>query len=394
MAQVLLLPAISLALFLGTWLATRWRFAASVVALLSVIAFGVGISTGSELLLVQSVVTGACVFPHRSAPRRLFAAAAVAFALSVGIYVIERVPELRRASRIRKANPQISVAARLQYESRVSDDTGDQSDVDSQATLSEPVVRRLAKLDESMAYWGDYRRFLLKSLHERTRDQFILSPEFGRVRALPLSWMRIKIPEPSLVSIPRREQWSEAIPGDSAGQEAAGPIVTRPPSPDALEAVHEGGELDFLHPVRLGYVQDKDHVAGFISHRFSEFPSLKAGNAPRWVVVRLELVSLLKHDQPVAYVSDNLPNMDELRDAPTRPLEDFENAALHRLRAEDDVVIDEAPHRLRMLGSLRAATRCLECHSVRRGDLLGALSYELVPEQWDRRASDATEPEI
>jgi len=47
--------------------------------------------------------------------------------------------------------------------------------------------------------------------------------------------------------------------------------------------------------------------------------------------------------------------------------------ALDRLRSDD------APNRIRMVGSLRAGKDCMECHSVRRGELLGAFSYELVP---------------
>jgi len=80
----------------------------------------------------------------------------------------------------------------------------------------------------------------------------------------------------------------------------------------------------------------------------------------------------------VAYVSKNLPQMDELRDAQTRPLDDFEQHALDRLRSDEDLVIDDAPNRIRMVGSLRAGKDCLECHSVRRGELLGAFSYELI----------------
>jgi hypothetical protein len=31
-----------------------------------------------------------------------------------------------------------------------------------------------------------------------------------------------------------------------------------------------------------------------------------------------------------------------------------------------------------MLGSLRAAKQCLDCHNVQRGELLGAFSYRLT----------------
>ena len=35
---------------------------------------------------------------------------------------------------------------------------------------------------------------------------------------------------------------------------------------------------------------------------------------------------------------------------------------------------------IRMLGAVRAASQCLQCHQVRHGDMLGAFSYEIVRE--------------
>jgi hypothetical protein len=49
------------------------------------------------------------------------------------------------------------------------------------------------------------------------------------------------------------------------------------------------------------------------------------------------------------------------------------------MRSDEDVVIDEQPDRILMVGSLRAGRDCLKCHSARRGELLGALTYELIP---------------
>jgi hypothetical protein len=127
-------------------------------------------------------------------------------------------------------------------------------------------------------------------------------------------------------------------------------------------------------------------VAGFQPHAFSEAPSLSAEPGPcggrkplPWTLVRLELVGLLRHDTPVAYASENLPRMDELDEVPTRPLDPFERASLDALRADRDVVIEQHGGHILMLGSLRAGKDCLECHSVPRGTLLGALSYKLVP---------------
>ena len=84
------------------------------------------------------------------------------------------------------------------------------------------------------------------------------------------------------------------------------------------------------------------------------------------------------HEKPVAYVSANLPRMDELKKAPTRPLDRFESGGLEKLRGGEDLVTAEAGANLRMLGAIRSARQCVDCHGGRRGDLLGAFSYTLV----------------
>jgi len=105
-----------------------------------------------------------------------------------------------------------------------------------------------------------------------------------------------------------------------------------------------------------------------------------------WTVAKLELVSLLKHSEPRVYVSTQLPRMDQLKDAPTRPLDPFESRSLEQLRTAQDLVLEQRASDVRMLGSVRAGKNCLQCHNVTRGDLLGAFSYELrrtnaVPEK-------------
>jgi hypothetical protein len=155
------------------------------------------------------------------------------------------------------------------------------------------------------------------------------------------------------------------------------------PAPGTLRAAesdfggtHEDNAIAFLNPLDFGYVKDREHVAGFRPHQFGRKP-----DAPkRWQVERLELVGLLKYDEPVVYLSDYLPKMDELRDAPTRPLDAFEQEALTALRGGEDLMVRDGSDRMRMLGSLRAAKQCLRCHQVERGDLLGAFSYRLARE--------------
>ena len=81
------------------------------------------------------------------------------------------------------------------------------------------------------------------------------------------------------------------------------------------------------------------------------------------------------------YLSEHLPRMDELRNAETRALDEFEQRALPQLHDGEDTVVEQGLNQIRMLGSVRAAKQCLDCHSVRRGDLLGAFSYLLDRKQ-------------
>ena len=79
------------------------------------------------------------------------------------------------------------------------------------------------------------------------------------------------------------------------------------------------------------------------------------------------------------YLSENLPNLKELATAETRPLDQFETEALEDLQAGEDLIVRGDNGQVRMLGSLRAAVQCLECHQVPRGTLLGAFTYHLNP---------------
>ena len=141
-----------------------------------------------------------------------------------------------------------------------------------------------------------------------------------------------------------------------------------------LHDLHRAGILDFINFENFGYVKDRRHVAGFQSHRFSKVPEPTDG----WRIETLDLVGLLLHEKPIAYVSANLPRMDELKKAPTRPLDRFESGGLEILRGGEDLVTANAGADLRMLGAIGSAKQCVDCRGGRRGDLLGAFSYTLV----------------
>jgi hypothetical protein len=158
------------------------------------------------------------------------------------------------------------------------------------------------------------------------------------------------------------------------------------PTLQSLAGLHAQSGYAFISPDSLGYVKSPKTVAGFDPHKFRYAPMLgdqrllkhDPGQKEKWVLKRLELVSLLKHDQPVAYVSDELPKMENLKNAPTRGLDGFETVALKRLQAGEDVVTDATLNRIRMVGALRANKGCLECHTAQRGQLLGVFSYEIL----------------
>lgn len=181
----------------------------------------------------------------------------------------------------------------------------------------------------------------------------------------------------------------------------------RLPTMPRLRMMHIESQLLFTAVRRNGFVRDIDHVAGFNAHVVTEMPRLEMGQARigkwsemryhlekeeakakakakqpvdrrLWLVTRMELVSLLKHDKPGVYVSDTLPDMKKLGEVKTRALDAFEDSALKRLEEGEKHVVHSQTNQIRMLGSLRASERCMECHDVDEGTLLGAFSYELT----------------
>lgn len=98
-------------------------------------------------------------------------------------------------------------------------------------------------------------------------------------------------------------------------------------------------------------------------------------------MAHLDLVGLVVHEKPVVYLTTNLPQMGEVRDARTRPLDEFEQDALNELQKGEDLHFRGSDDRGRMMGAMRAVRQCIVCHEGSRGDLLGAISYTLVQER-------------
>jgi len=283
-----------------------------------------------------------------------------------------------------------SLASRLEFDAR-----GVARESAKSSVLPEAGLERLKRIELVFDHQDSKARLLsLQTLHSREVAEFIRRPGFGlsRMGRLP-GRERLDYPEPTPIPV-----LAEA--DDSAGGQSAGsatledPPVASIPSPDELEHFHLAGQIAFADPWSFGDVKSRDQVAGFASHGFTYMPVVgdprnqypraydptderEATPASHWTITRLELVSLLKFDEPSVYVTDHLPRMQEIADAKTRPLTTFEQQGLDSLRAGEDLVTVADANQIEMLGSLRAVKQCLACHSGERGRLLGAFSYRL-----------------
>lgn len=230
-----------------------------------------------------------------------------------------------------------------------------------------PQLAEFEKLVDDGSQWT-HRSGELRQLHEETVSQFVNSFGFGVGRMGELFQ-----PSEFWLRPPERDD-PPAQPGPRPEWD---PSAARPVSATAGLATHEmhaASVLDFANPAGFGYVRDRNRVAGFQPHGFSRIP--KAADA--LAVRRVELVGLLKHPAPVVYVSDKLPAMGELRDAPTRPLDAFEAAGLAAARRGESLYAEQAGATVRAVGSVRSVRQCVGCHGGERGDLLGAFAYVLA----------------
>ena len=108
----------------------------------------------------------------------------------------------------------------------------------------------------------------------------------------------------------------------------------------------------------------------------------------------MELISLLKHQPPVAYATREVHTMDQLRDVPTAPLNKFEQDAVEFLRVNfaDNVVVDEADDAIQIVGALRASDSCKTWSRSRSWHTAaqGAFTYRLTRVRGEMRKDSQT----
>lgn len=276
------------------------------------------------------------------------------------VFLWSSVPRFREADRLRHEFGFESMAGRV---------PAPRPAVAPLPATAEGSLRTFDEELQAQTFGGWVRNSQLAQIHERTTEQFIDAPGFGVGR--------MTMPPPSQKSLGQEDR--PPVPdqpgpgGTSAGDIDPAEVGEPVAAGEGLQKMHRAAAVDFLNPEGWGLVKGRDRVAGFRPHAFSAVPDAK----PKWEVERVELVGLLLHPEPLVYVSEKLPAMDQLRGAPTRPLDEFEAAGLAKLRAGEDYHAAGTADRLRMVASLRNGKACLTCHGGEYGDLLGAFSYTL-----------------
>jgi hypothetical protein len=352
-------------------------FAACGLALLMFFCF---LAMSPALFLTSLVMfLTICSWPQHPARPKYLSLACIGIVTLASAFVVPSV--LQRQHEIDDWRQEFafrSVADRLQYEENATPSDATIA-AETAATLKPEIEQRLARFEQHNSHSGSRVR-MLERLHDDTRAEFEVLTGFGPIRMMRLHRRYLELPPDEQAPVPQPqpaeapsefdERWTslETIPIPGVDQ-------------DKLLTLHDVGLSDFLDPERMGYVQDREHVAGFDSHRFKQLPELYASaGSNRWEVQRLELIGLLSHDRPVAYVTEHLPDLEEMGEAAVRELDEFEHDALKQLQTERDIVTAEHGSSIRMLGAVRASQSCLECHQVQRGDLLGAFSYIIAPQ--------------
>jgi hypothetical protein len=400
----------------------------------------------SPFVFFQAVaifVVGLIAAPAKASVKQFAWIAVGCTAAVIGGFAIEFSHRARARDEMRRKFPMESLAARLSYEQRsprvagaslrdgvASLDDADEKPTDERSGSSpQAFERRLTELERVLDP-ADYfertrgRSEALRLIHTTHVQQFIDSPGFGVGRMArmyePEKWA--DAPDVRSTRLPAVDSCDmDATPpgGPVTGNPRnAAPPPADPPSARQLGVLFDEATMDFVNRKGWGYVENIDRVAGFQVHHFRQTPQLtaekelfgdsaldefhvretrnrfdaRAAADANWTVRKLELVSLLTHDEPCVYVSDDLPRMDRAAEYPVRPLDSFERRALGQLKRGEDIVNESTTNRVRMLGSLRAAKPCLQCHSVKRGELLGAFSYVLERVNPILRPSGPSEP--
>jgi hypothetical protein len=98
-----------------------------------------------------------------------------------------------------------------------------------------------------------------------------------------------------------------------------------------------------------------------------------------WVVKDIQLVGLVKHPDPVVYLTGEAM-VKEKKEVKSRRPDQFESKALDVIQGGGDLVqAEKRGDSLRAVSGIYAGRQCMKCHE-RPGEMLGAFSYRLALE--------------
>ena len=177
----------------------------------------------------------------------------------------------------------------------------------------------------------------------------------------------------------------------------AGAGVDRPATRPAHEAVHSEKLIQFPTRDAEGHMRWKSFeqmheyfVTGFIS---SDGFGLARMPTPRQMARRstlyfdgvdfrignVQLLSTPAEEKPFIYETKSDVTMKAISDAGRRDLRACETDAVAQLKAGRDAVMTMDHGQPVVIGALRAGDECASCHQVKKGEMLGAFVYPLVP---------------
>lgn len=413
---MLLLSAVCCVLTVALFAGLHQRLGGWISLMMVPLAIMLGSLAPAAFFVASLLGVAGFIIPKSARQRVRWLAGTIATGFAFGMVWWHSQAEIDKLRELRTEYPIVSLSDRLAYEadspgfvppsavnspeqhSPVATPSGDDIDdriaiAPTPLTLSPKVADNLTQFDADMKHAGQSSVFA--RLHSASYESFVRANGFGVMRMARVNrrWIEHELGEPEpvpqafpLSELPElAESPADLEPEDA--QVAAAPFLDTDTARASLSVLHHDGRNEFFDTDRFGFIESRQRAAGFQPHAFRQTVHPRApGFQQSLQVARLELVSLLKLKTPRVYVSDYLPDMEQLQSAPTRELDAFEAAALSKLWAEQDIVVEEYPGEIRMLGALRAGTHCLKCHSVQRGDLLGAFSYRIhTPGQRPRK---------
>jgi hypothetical protein len=198
--------------------------------------------------------------------------------------------------------------------------------------LDAEAKKRWQEMDDSLVMGEAGHPMLLKALHEKTRRFFVESPGAGSERG--------RLPSEDEILL---DNWHGDGDASQTGQPADFPdspseLLTRVQPDSEWHSFHKVGMHNFLFPTGFGYVKDRQNVAGFKPHGF-RYLGYALRDHKQWRVQHILLVGILTQDQPVVYLTDKLPSMEQIRQGKVRPLDLFEEAGMPSLRDGEDLYI-------------------------------------------------------